>query len=72
VVEFLDRITPGMDNEVSKDFMRVLKKQGIEFKMSTKASIHTRRIPHAQAAPTQLHRPPPLHSHALKKQSIEF
>ena len=36
VVEFLDRITPGMDNEVSKQFQRVLKKQGMEFKLSTK------------------------------------
>jgi dihydrolipoamide dehydrogenase len=36
VVEFLDRITPGMDGEVSKAFQRVLAKQGFEFKLSTK------------------------------------
>ena len=38
VVEFLDRITPGMDGEVSKQFMRILKKQGMEFKLSTKVT----------------------------------
>jgi len=38
VVEFLDRITPGMDAEVSKQFMRILKKQGIEFTLGHKAS----------------------------------
>jgi len=36
VVEFLDRITPGIDNEVAKDFQRILKKQGIDFKLGTK------------------------------------
>lgn len=30
VVEFLDRITPGMDGEVAKHYERVLKKQGME------------------------------------------
>lgn len=38
VVEFLDRITPGMDGEVSKQFMRILKKQGMEFKLGTKVT----------------------------------
>ncbi len=38
VVEFLDRITPGMDGEVSKQFQRILKKQGLEFKLSTKVT----------------------------------
>ncbi len=33
VVEFLDRITPGMDGEVSKTFQRILKKQGMAFKL---------------------------------------
>jgi dihydrolipoamide dehydrogenase len=35
-VEFLDRITPGMDLEVSKAFQRILTKQGIAFQLSTK------------------------------------
>jgi len=38
VVEYLDRILPGMDNEVAKQFERMLKKQGFEFKLSTKVS----------------------------------
>ena len=33
VVEFLDHITPGMDKEISNEFMKVLKKQGIKFHM---------------------------------------
>jgi len=36
VVEFLDHITPGMDKEVSSEFMKILKKQGINFHMQTK------------------------------------
>ncbi|MBP9693468.1 MAG: dihydrolipoyl dehydrogenase [Alphaproteobacteria bacterium] len=36
VVEFLDRILPGMDGEVSKNMQRILAKQGIEFKLKTK------------------------------------
>ena len=36
VVEFLDHITPGMDREVSSEFMKILKKQGINFHMETK------------------------------------
>jgi dihydrolipoamide dehydrogenase len=36
VVEFLDYITPGMDREVSTEFMKILKKQGINFHMQTK------------------------------------
>jgi len=38
VVEFLDRITPTMDGEVSKNFIRILKKQGMEFKLKTKVT----------------------------------
>jgi dihydrolipoamide dehydrogenase len=38
VVEFLDRITPGMDAEVAKAFQRSLTKQGIEFKLSSKVT----------------------------------
>lgn len=36
VVEFLDRILPGMDGEVAKQFQRTLTKQGFEFKLGTK------------------------------------
>ena len=36
VVEFLEHITPGMDREVSTEFMKILKKQGINFHMQTK------------------------------------
>jgi dihydrolipoamide dehydrogenase len=38
VVEFLDRITPGMDAEVSKQFMRILKNQGIDFTLGHKVT----------------------------------
>ena len=36
VIEFLENITPGMDKEVSIEFMKILKKQGISFHMQTK------------------------------------
>ena len=36
IVEFLENITPGMDREVSIEFMKILKKQGINFHMETK------------------------------------
>ena len=38
VVEFLDRITPGMDGEVAKIFQRILTKQGFEFRLGTKVT----------------------------------
>jgi len=38
VVEFLDRILPGMDGEVSKEMQKILTKQGLEFKFSTKVT----------------------------------
>ena len=38
VVEFLDRIMPGMDGEVSKQMQRILTKQGMAFKLSTKVT----------------------------------
>ena len=38
VVEFLDRILPGMDGEVAKTFQRTLKKQGFTFKLATKVT----------------------------------
>jgi len=36
VIEFLDHITPGMDKEISKEFEKILKKQGIKFQLNTK------------------------------------
>ena len=36
VVEFLDRITPGLDGEIGKQFQRILTKQGMKFQLSTK------------------------------------
>ena len=38
VVEFLDRILPTMDGEVSKQFQRLLAKQGMAFKLSSKVT----------------------------------
>jgi dihydrolipoamide dehydrogenase len=36
VVEFMDRIIPGMDGSLSKELMKVLKKQGMKFYVSHK------------------------------------
>ena len=36
VVEFLDHITPGMDKEISNEFMKILKKQKINFHLEHK------------------------------------
>ena len=42
VVEFLDRILPGMDSDVCRQFQRILEKQGIAFRLSQKvAAIET-------------------------------
>ncbi|MDQ0392419.1 dihydrolipoyl dehydrogenase [Labrys monachus] len=38
VVEFLDRILPGMDGEVAKQAQRLFARQGIEFKLATKVT----------------------------------
>ncbi len=38
VVEFLDRIVPGIDNDVAKNFQRILKKQGFDFKLGMKVT----------------------------------
>lgn len=38
VVEFLDRILPGMDGEVAKQFQRTLEKQGFAFKLGAKVT----------------------------------
>src|SRR5262249_8119724 len=42
VVEFLDRILPGMDLDVARQFQRILQRQGIAFKLASKvASVDT-------------------------------
>ena len=38
VVEFLDRILPGTDGEVAKQFQRILEKQGFAFKLGAKVT----------------------------------
>ncbi|QQS10909.1 MAG: dihydrolipoyl dehydrogenase [Rhodospirillales bacterium] len=38
VVEFLDRIAPGIDDEVTKHFQRALAKQGLKFKLGRKVT----------------------------------
>ncbi len=38
VVEFLDRILPGMDGEVARQFQRILEKQGFAFKLGAKVT----------------------------------
>lgn len=38
VVEFLDRILPGMDGEIAKQFQRILEKQGFAFKLGAKVT----------------------------------
>ena len=42
VVEFLDHITPGMDRDISNEFMKILKKQGIKFNLNTKVDKITK------------------------------
>ena len=42
VVEFLDTIIPEMDKDVSSEFIKILKKQGINFKLNSKVtSVNT-------------------------------
>ena len=38
VIEFLDRILPGMDSEVARQFQRILEKQGIKFRLAHKVT----------------------------------
>ena len=42
VIEFLDHITSGMDREVSSEFEKILKKQGIKFQLNTKVEKITK------------------------------
>lgn len=41
VVEYLDRILPGMDNEVAKEAHKILGKQGLTFKLASKVTSAT-------------------------------
>ena len=38
VLEYLDRITPGIDAEIAKQFQKILEKQGFEFKLGVKVT----------------------------------
>ena len=38
VLEYLDHITPGMDREISREFQKILTKQGIKFKLENKVT----------------------------------
>ena len=38
VIEFLDHIIPGMDRDVSNEFLKILSKQGINFKLDSKVT----------------------------------
>jgi dihydrolipoamide dehydrogenase len=42
-VEFLDQILPGFDDDVRKEANKILKKQGFEFKLSTKVTKADRK-----------------------------
>jgi dihydrolipoamide dehydrogenase len=43
VVEFLDQILPGFDGDVRKEANKIFKKQGFEFKLSTKVTKAERK-----------------------------
>ncbi len=38
VIEFLDHIIPGMDKDISSEFLKILQKQGINFMLDTKVT----------------------------------
>jgi dihydrolipoamide dehydrogenase len=50
VVEFLDRILPGIDNEVARQFQRILEKQGMSFKLSSKVTAIDSSAPRLKVA----------------------
>ncbi len=50
VVEFLDRIVPGMDGELVKQFQRILEKQGFAFKLGSKVTAVDSSGPMLRAA----------------------
>ena len=38
VIEYLDHIIPGMDKDISSEFLKILNKQGIQFKLDAKVT----------------------------------
>ncbi len=38
VIEYMDHITPGQDREISRQFQRILEKQGMKFRLSSKVT----------------------------------
>ncbi len=38
VLEYLDRILPGIDSEIAKDALKIFKKQGLKFQLKTKVT----------------------------------
>ena len=38
VIEFMDHIIPGMDKDISREFLKILTKQGIDFKLNSKVT----------------------------------
>ncbi len=42
IIEYLDHITPGLDKEISNEFMKILKKQNIKFELNTKVEKITK------------------------------
>jgi dihydrolipoamide dehydrogenase len=50
VVEFLDRIVPGIDGELAKQFQRILEKQGITFKLASKVAAIDSKGPTLKAS----------------------
>ena len=67
VVEFLDRIVPGMDGELAKQFQRILSKQGMEFRLGTKVTGATQ----ANGVVTLTIEPAPGSSGGGEAQTIE-
>ncbi len=43
VVEFLDRLLPGLDSEAARQMQRMLQKQGLDFRLSTKVTAIEKR-----------------------------
>lgn len=48
VVEFLDKVLGSMDSEISRQFQKLMEKQGIEYKLGTKVTAVTRSNSTAQ------------------------
>ncbi len=64
VIEYLDYITPGMDREISNEFKKILTKQGIKFKMSSKVNSVKNNIKNVSINFTDIK--------ASKEETLEF